>query len=74
MSSSLYRGYFVNDKPHGRGIYLFNNIKAGNSCGSSLYYVGEFNEGIAEGKGKVVAQGMLYEGSIKMGELHCDNA
>jgi len=60
MQSNLYRGNFKNDKPQGKGIYLFNSLAPKASSGTSLYYIGEFNDGVAEGKGKFVAQGMLY--------------
>lgn len=47
-----------------------SDVKTGNS----LYYVGDYKEGVADGRGKVVAQGMRYEGSIRMGQMHCQNA
>ena len=77
MNCNIYRGNFELDKPCGRGIYLFNTaVKAapvGQLSSQSanddrcLYYIGEFKDGVAEGKGKVVADGMRYLGSIRMG-------
>ena len=86
MGCNLFRGQFSDDKPHGRGIYIFNIcfksagaaskvISSQNvSKGASLYYVGEFNDGVADGMGKVVSDGMRYYGTIRMGQMHCTSA
>lgn len=84
MNSNLYRGGFEKDKPYGRGIYIFNTYtkaqptetlsSQSSGVGACLYYIGEFKDGVAEGKGKVVADGMRYEGGIRMGQMHCEHA
>ena len=58
---------------HGRGYYLFNSSDEKNQ--NSLFYAGEFKEGIADGSGKMVFKdGTKYTGTLVHGVLHSQNA
>ena len=54
---------------NGRGFYLFNSSDEKNQ--NSLFYAGEFKEGVADGSGKMVFKdGTMYNGTLVHGVLH----
>ena len=58
---------------NGRGVYLFNSDKK--KAQNSLYYVGEFQQGVAQGQGRMVLKdGTAYNGSFVHNQLHCGAA
>ena len=72
-NQDIYRGEFRNDQMNGRGVYLFNSDKKKDQ--NSLYYVGEFKQGVAQGSGRMVLKdGTAYNGSFVHNQLHCDAA
>jgi hypothetical protein len=49
-SSETYRGTFVNDQRHGRGVAVYNSI---NGCIRESLYVGDFKNGRRHGLGRL---------------------
>lgn len=59
----MYRGQYVADQTEGRGIYIFNSDPRKDQ--NSLYYVGNFKQGVATGLGKLTFKnGTVYNGQF----------
>jgi hypothetical protein len=69
---SCYEGYWLNNKPHGRGVVLVLRSATGTAKGPKSLkteYEGEFVEGKRHGNGKLYfANGDLYDGAFQNGK------
>ena len=69
---SQYEGYWLNNKPHGRGVVLVLRSAIGSSKGPKSLkteYEGEFYEGKRHGNGKLfLANGDLFDGVFQNGK------
>ncbi len=66
MKEGIYRGEFLNGKPHARGAY--------ESYDKSTSYNGDWVYGLKGGSGREVVGDSLYEGPFLNGIRHGKNA
>ena len=58
---------------NGRGVYIYNSDQKKHQ--TSLYYAGNFKQGIAQGHGKMVFKdGTVYKGSFLHNQMQCPSA
>jgi hypothetical protein len=57
----MYSGSWHNGKMHGKGVYTWADGKQ---------YVGEFHEGVREGRGVLIAKSRKISGIFKNGKMH----
>ena len=69
----IYRGEYSDDQMNGRGIYLFNSDPKKHQ--NSLYYAGNFKQGICQGHGKMVYRdATTYHGTFVHNQMTSPNS
>ena len=65
IDNNVYGGEIKDGKPHGKGVLKY--YQDGKLEGR---YIGDFKNGLREGKGKWIHNNFSYEGELKQDRLH----